>query len=68
MFAARGWKPVDAKWAYQDTVYDRQPTILFGGRDLTWALAKETGKFEQELRYPGEDDVCENPKMDALKL
>jgi hypothetical protein len=35
---------------------------------LIWALAKETGKFEKELRYPGEDDTYENPKMDALKL
>ncbi len=31
-------------------------------------VAKETGKFEKELRYPGEDDVYENPKMDALRL
>ena len=30
--------------------------------------AKQTGKFERELRYPGEDDVYENPKMDALRL
>ena len=35
---------------------------------LIQALAKESGKFEKELRYPGEDDVYENPKMDALKL
>lgn len=32
------------------------------------ALAKEAGGFESELRYPGEDDVYENPKMDALGL
>ena len=31
-------------------------------------LARQTGKFEKELRYPGEDDLYENPKMDALKL
>jgi hypothetical protein len=30
--------------------------------------AKESGKFEKELWYPGEDDVYENPEMDALKL
>jgi hypothetical protein len=35
---------------------------------LIWALAKESGKFEKELRYPGEDDVYENPRMDALRL
>ena len=31
-------------------------------------LAKETGRFDAQLRYPGEDDTYENPKMDALKL
>jgi peptidoglycan/xylan/chitin deacetylase (PgdA/CDA1 family) len=68
MFVARGWNPIDAKWAYTDPVYDRQPNILPAGESLVWALAKETGKFDKELRYPGEDDVYENPKMDALKI
>lgn len=68
MFAAKGWKPVDAGWAYADPVYDRQPNILPAGESLTWALAKESGKIENELRYPGEDDIYENPKMDALHL
>jgi peptidoglycan-N-acetylglucosamine deacetylase len=68
MFVAKGWKPVDAEWAYADPVYDLQPKILPAGESLIWALAKETGKFEGELRYPGEDDVYENPKMDELKL
>ena len=68
LFMARGWKPVDASRAYADPVYDRQPKILPAGESLIWALAKESGKFEGELRYPGEDDVYENPKMDALKL
>jgi hypothetical protein len=68
MFVAKGWDPVDADWAYQDPVYDRQPKILPAGESLIWALAKESGKFDRELRYPGEDDVYENPKMDALRL
>jgi peptidoglycan/xylan/chitin deacetylase (PgdA/CDA1 family) len=68
MFLAKGWNPVDAEWAYRDPVYDRQPQILPAGEGLIWALAKESGKFEKELRYPAEDDVYENPKMDALKL
>jgi hypothetical protein len=29
-------------------------------------LAKETGKFEDRLRYPGEDDVYEKPMLDRL--
>ena len=68
MFVANGWKPVDGQWAYSDPVYDLEPHILPAGESLVWALAKQTGKFEKELRYPGEDDVYENPKMDALKL
>ncbi len=68
MFTSKGWKTIDAEWAYADPVYDRQPKILPAGESLIWALAKETGKFEKELRYPGEDDVYENPKMDALNL
>ena len=68
MLKERGWKPIDALRAYADPVYQRQPAILPAGESLIWALAKETGKFESELRYPGEDDVYENPKMDALGL
>ena len=68
MFVKNGWKPIDADYAYKDSVYERQPKILPAGESLIWALAKETGYFERELRYPGEDDVYENPRMDALNL
>jgi peptidoglycan-N-acetylglucosamine deacetylase len=68
MFAHKGWRAVDAEYAYRDPVYDRQPQSLPAGESLIWALAKETGRFESELRYPGENDTYENPRMDALKL
>lgn len=68
MFIKKGWKPIDAMQAYADPIYDLQPMILPAGESLIWALAKENGKFEGELRYPGEDDVYENPRMDALGL
>jgi peptidoglycan-N-acetylglucosamine deacetylase len=68
MFIARGWQPVDAEYAYRDPLYARQPKTLPAGESLIWALAKETGRFDAELRYPGEDDTYESPKMDALKL
>ena len=64
----KGWRPVDAEYAYADPIYDRQPQCLPAGESLIWGLAKETGRFESQLRYPGEDDVYENPKMDALGL
>jgi len=68
MFVDKGWKPIDALHAYADPVYDLQPKILPAGEGLIWALAKQSGKFDKELRYPGEDDVYENPKMDELRL
>jgi peptidoglycan-N-acetylglucosamine deacetylase len=68
MFQKRGWEPISAEKAYNDPIYQKQPNILPAGESLVWALAKETGKFESVLRYPGEDDVYENPKMDASGL
>jgi len=68
MFKEKGWKPTDGLHAYADPLYERQPEILPAGESLIWALAKQAGKFEGELRYPGEDDTYENPKMDALGL
>lgn len=38
------------------------------GESLMWALAKESGRFEDRLRYPGEDDVYEKPLLDRLRL
>jgi peptidoglycan/xylan/chitin deacetylase (PgdA/CDA1 family) len=68
MFRKMGWRPVDAEYAYRDPLYDRQPKTLPAGESLVWALAKETGRFDSELRYPGEDDVYESPRMNALHL
>ena len=54
MFVDNGWKPISALDAYADRVYDLQPKILPAEESLIWALAKESGKFDTELRYPGE--------------
>jgi peptidoglycan-N-acetylglucosamine deacetylase len=67
-FEAAGWQWIDASTAYQDEVFKRQPKTLPAGESLVWALAKESGKFEARLRYPGEDDTYERPKMDASGL
>ena len=68
MYRERGWELIDAREAYRDPVYARQPDILPAGESLIWALAKESRKFDGELRYPGENDTYENPRMDELKL
>jgi peptidoglycan-N-acetylglucosamine deacetylase len=33
-----------------------------------WAAAKATGRFDEVLRSPREDDTYEKPRMDALGL
>ena len=68
MFKSKGWKLIDAEEAFADPVFSSEPRIAPAGESLIWALAKETGKFDQLLRYPGEDGDYEKPKMDALGL
>jgi peptidoglycan-N-acetylglucosamine deacetylase len=67
-FESAGWQWIDASLAFEDPVFRSQPQIVPAGESLIWALAKETGRFEARLRYPGEDDVYEKPKMDASGL
>jgi len=67
-FEAAGWQWIDASLAFEDPVFRSQPQTLPAGESLVWALAKETGRFVDRLRYPGEDDVYEKPKIDALGL
>jgi hypothetical protein len=68
MFRSKSWKLIDAVEAYADPVFTRAPRTVPAGESLIWALAKESGRFEAELRYPGEDDVYEQPILDRLGL
>lgn len=67
-FETAGWQWIDASLAFEDPVFRSQPQIVPAGESLVWALAKETGRFNDRLRYPGEDGEFERPKMDALGL
>jgi peptidoglycan-N-acetylglucosamine deacetylase len=67
-FEAAGWQWIDASLAYQDEVFRSQPKTLPAGESLVWALASETGRFKDRLRYPGEDGIYEEGKMNALGL
>jgi len=67
-FHNRGWKLIDATDAFGDSVFSAMPNIVPAGESIIWALAKESGKFDDILRYPGEDDQYEKPKMDKLGL
>jgi peptidoglycan/xylan/chitin deacetylase (PgdA/CDA1 family) len=66
LFRRRGWRIIDAENAFRDPVFESAPDTVPAGESLLWALAKETAKFD--LRYPGEDDVYEKPKLDRLGL
>lgn len=68
MFERKGWKLIGAAEAFTDPVFIAEPKILPAGESIIWALAKESGKFDRDLRYPGEDGVYEKPKMDKLGL
>jgi len=68
LFRQHGWRVGDAEDAYGDPIFLQAPKTVPAGESLIWALAKETGKFDSMLRYPGEDDVYEKPKLDRLGL
>jgi len=68
MFKGKGWKLIDAVEAFRDPVFSAEPKNVPAGESIVWALAKETGKFDKLLRYPGEDSEYEKGKMDQLGL
>lgn len=68
MYRSMGWKLVGSDEAYTDPISLRRPNTLPAGESLIWALAKETGRYDAQLRYPGEDGVYEKPKLEALGL
>lgn len=68
MFQSKGWKLIDATEAFNDPVFSAEPRIVPAGESIIWAIAKESGKFDSLLRYPGEDSQYEDAKMDKLGL
>ena len=68
MFHHKGWKLISAESAFADSVYLKEPANIPAGEGLIWALAKETGRFDDVLRYPAEDGDYEKLEMDRLGL
>lgn len=68
MFRGRGWSLIDAGTAFAAPEFHRDYDSLPSGQSLIWAAAKASGRFDDQLRYPGEDEKYEAPKLDALKL
>ncbi len=67
-FKAEGWDLIDADEAFKDPIYKSSPNVEPAGESLIWSLAKESGKFENQLRYPAEDSRYEEDKMNQLGL
>jgi peptidoglycan-N-acetylglucosamine deacetylase len=65
---SKGCQLIDAAKAFSDSIFLRQPDIIPAGESLIWAFAKETGKYNDILRYPGEDGEYEKDKMDTRGL
>lgn len=63
-----GWQVIDASEAYQDPIYRKAPNNIPAGEGLIYALAKDSGRFEYELRYPAEDSRYEDKRMNELGL
>ncbi len=63
-----GWSLIDASNAFEDPIFELEPDIIPAGESITWAVVKESGKFDDMLRYPAEDGSYEEPKLDALDL
>lgn len=68
MLKVHKWQIIDANEAFKDPVFSKAPNIVPAGESIIWALAKESGRFDKELRYPAEDSTYEDKRMDQLGL
>ena len=68
MLKGKGWQPIDAEEAFTDAVFLAQPKVVPAGESIIWSIAKENGTIAKSLRYPAEDSVYENKRMDKLGL
>lgn len=66
LFRRKGWRWISASDAFQDPVFSREPETVPAGESLIWAIAKESGRFEGKLRYPGEDAPYEKAVIDRI--
>lgn len=60
-----GWELIDAKQAFTDDIFSKQPLIAPCGESLVWQCAQLDKKLSKSLRYPAEDGEYE---IESLKL
>lgn len=67
-FKQQGWQITNYSTAIKDPTYKTWPTNMPSVQSLIWQLAKQTGQYENQLRYPGENGDYEKEAMDKLGL
>jgi peptidoglycan-N-acetylglucosamine deacetylase len=65
-FENKGWQTIDASDALSDPIYQKIPDLVPAGESIIWGLAKETKKYDDILRYPGEDSQYEEDKLNKI--
>ncbi len=67
-FKSEGWEITNYSDAIKDPIYSKMPDAMPAEQSLIWMMARETGEYEDILRYPGEDSKFEKENMDKLGL
>ncbi|MDZ7624581.1 MAG: polysaccharide deacetylase family protein [Ignavibacteriaceae bacterium] len=67
-FEKEGWELINADDAFTDPVFEMIPDIIPAGESIIWGLARESGKFDDVIRYPAEDSPYEEERMNQLGL
>ena len=67
-FKLEGWEIDNYDDAIKDPIYKELPTVMPSVQSLIWLMAKQTGQYDNKLRYPGENSDYEKDKMDKLGL
>lgn len=62
-FKYKGWNLINAKDALLDDVYKKEINTIPAGESIIWSIAKESGEYEDKLRYPAEDSKYEEEKL-----
>lgn len=62
-FHEKGWETINAEDALADEIYKREMNTMPAGESIIWSIAKESGKYENELRYPAEDSKYETGRL-----
>ncbi|MEM9341057.1 MAG: polysaccharide deacetylase family protein [Bacteroidota bacterium] len=65
-FKSEGWELISSDHAFSDPIFNEVPD--YAGESLIWALTKDSGIYDDLLRYPAEDGKYEKEKMDELGL